>query len=78
MPFKVEVKKDDWRGGQHALSITSNGYQWMTFSDLSPEQLLKIEKACHNYLSRLTKRAPDLKRAARKSKQLSNPAASSG
>lgn len=51
--FKVILKKDDTRNEKHALSITSNGWQWMTFSDMSLEQVLKVEKACHAYLKKI-------------------------
>jgi hypothetical protein len=57
--FEVEVKTDNWEKEKIALSMTHNGYQWMTFSSLTPDELRQIGEAISKYLGGLTLLAAD-------------------
>ena len=52
--FEIEVKTDSWEKDKIALSMTHNGYQWMTFSSLTADELRQVGDAIGKYLGGLT------------------------
>lgn len=48
--FNVIVDVDEHSSGECKISVTHNGYQWLTVSELTKEELQKIEDAIHVFL----------------------------
>jgi hypothetical protein len=51
--FKAEIKPSDHPmiEGEMSISVTHNGYQWMSIS-LSPDELKKVYKIIKNHLEK--------------------------